>query len=129
MEIVENENTVFFDIDDTLILHIHPDIATDKYEELGYIKFIDSYERGIFYAKPSKKHIKLLKDYDSRGFFVIAWSGNGFEHARNVIEQLNLFKYVDLIMTKPRVYVDDLKCDEWMGTHIYLEKGEWFDKT
>jgi hydroxymethylpyrimidine pyrophosphatase-like HAD family hydrolase len=128
VKIVENENIAAFDIDDTLILYPHPDVAASKYEELGYVLMTDSYDKGTFYAKPSAIHIKLLKDYKARGFYNIVWSGNGYGHAHNILKQLNLLSYVDIIMTKPGRYVDDLKCTEWMGTHLYLEKGEWYDK-
>lgn len=122
--IIDNENVAFFDIDDTLILHPHSDIDPNQYKDLGYLKLRDSYEKGHFYAKPSKIHIKLLKDYRARGFHVVVWSGNGHKHALNVIEQLGLVEYVHTIMTKPRSYIDDLQCQEWMGAHLYLEKSK-----
>lgn len=119
-KIVKNENVVFFDIDDTLILY--PKDGEDIVDP-DYKVFID-FTGNKFLAKPALNHIKLIKYYYRRGFYCIVWSGNGYKHARNILQQLKILKYVDQIMTKPARYVDDVECSQWMGKRIYLEKGE-----
>lgn len=121
MRIIENENRVTFDVDDTLILHAY-DLPRDEALENGYMDFTDAYTGEIYLAKPSDKHIKLLKYYKARGFYIVVHSGNGYAHAVSVIKQLNIEDHVDEAATKPIRYVDDLPCQEWMGGRIYLEK-------
>ena len=123
MKTIRNDTVIPIDVDDTLILYPEDTLDPKLYRAEGYIKLKDITGE-TFYAKPSMKHIRLMKLYRKRGFTVIVWSGNGYEHAESIVKQLKLSNYVDLVMCKPNRFIDDVDCSRWMGTRIYLEKGE-----
>ena len=115
MKVIENENTVFIDVDETLVLHCL------------------SSEAGLFITDPDtneklpviehKRHIGYLKKSKSRGRFVVVWSANGYRWAMTVVKALGLTKYVDVCMTKPTVYFDDVPADSFMQ-RVYIKQGE-----
>ena len=117
---VGNEVNVFCDFDDTLV----------HWDELffqpgdGKVKIIDPYDKSVNYLKPHKKHIRLLKKMKGRGNFIIVWSAGGYKWAEAVVKALKLEDIVDLVMTKPAKYVDDLDASIWIGSRIYLKDDE-----
>lgn len=111
MNIINNEKIIAFDIDETLVMH-----------GLGKNSIECPYDGSIIYLTPHARHVKLLKDHKARGYSVIVWSAAGFRWASKVIKMLELDEYVDLILTKPIKYVDDLPVDEWMQNRIYLNR-------
>ena len=92
METINNERVVFFDVDGTLL-----DVNANR--EL-YNKY--------------KYNIDQVKRHKERGFFVVIWSANGYDHAFWAVERLGLTDYVDQIMTKPNSYFDDKDANDWM---------------
>lgn len=92
MRIIDNENIVAFDIDDTIVL----------WDRLNPDAFI-----GEIPVKMHREHINEIKKFNARGQFVIVWSAGGVHWARRVIQQLELTKYVDLCMKKPSWAFDD----------------------
>ena len=122
MKVLENENLICFDCDDTLVMWgdpSHPDA----------IEIIDPNDGSANYLIPHKFHVDLLKKHSGRGYSIIVWSQGGYMWALNVIKALKLEKYVDIIATKPIKYVDDLVCNEWMGQHLYFKDLKSEDKT
>lgn len=104
-----------FDCDDTLVMW-HLD---DKSKN---IPIESPYEKGLtYFLTPHEKHIRLMKDYKARGFTIVVWSAGGVEWAETVVKALKLEEYVDAVFTKPCRYVDDLKCNEWMGNQVYIK--------
>lgn len=124
MKVNENENRIVVDVDDTLILYPY-DLTRDSALAFGCKEFTDVYTGESFLALPSKEHIKLIKYYKSRGFYIMVHSGNGFKHAESIVKQLGIEEFIDEVCTKSIRYVDDLPCNEWMGGRIYLEKAPW----
>lgn len=114
MQIIDSEQVVTFDVDDTLVMWGMP---TDS----NSIGFKDPYDLSVNFLKPHKKHIALLKKYKGRGLKVIVWSAAGFRWAETVVKTLGLEDYVDYIMTKPAKVVDDLTPNEFLPCRIYLE--------
>lgn len=115
MKVIRNETVATFDIDDTLVLWNH----FDK-ENKGQ-HFIDPHDGTKHLLVPHWRHIKLLKDFKSRGYTVIVWSGGGYEWAETVVKTLGLEKYVDICMTKVSKFIDDLQAEEVLGSRIYLK--------
>lgn len=113
----DNEFVVAFDVDDTILMW--GDDFT-KPEE-GRIEIIDPYDGSRVYLTPHKKHIGLLKKYKGRGMCVMVWSAGGVQWAKAAINALNLADYIDLVITKPSKYVDDLPASEILGSRIYLQ--------
>lgn len=110
MKIVNNENVVFFDIDDTLIRHLKDDEWDSEEEKYGDELSYYSMKKRVL---PIYENVNLLKAYKDRGYYVIAWSGNGYRWVETVIEYLDLSKHVDLVMTKPAKIVDDCDFADW----------------
>ena len=117
MKLIEGENLVCCDVDDTLVMW------TDKFRQPheGAKKFHDPYDDSANYLTPHRKHIELLKKYKGRGVTVVVWSAAGCKWAESVVKTLGLVEFVDLIMTKPNKIIDDLPVEAIFSTRIYLE--------
>jgi FMN phosphatase YigB (HAD superfamily) len=114
---LDNEMVVMFDVDDTLVMW------SDKFHtpETGKIEFVDPYDDTTLYLKPHRKHINFLKQLKARGYTIIVWSGGGYRWAKAVVETLGLKDSVDVVMTKPAKFVDDLPANEVLVNRVYLE--------
>lgn len=113
----ENEYVVACDVDDTLVMW--EDNFNQPHE--GAIEFIDPYDGSKNYLKPHMKHVNLLKKYKGRGMCVMVWSAAGVKWAKAVVNTLGLQDYVDLVITKPSKYIDDLDASQILGNRIYLK--------
>ena len=106
MRVVENENMVCFDIDETLVVWNVP--AGREEEAITFDNF--GYSERLL---PHHAHIKLLKQFKVRGQYVVVWSQGGYRWALEVVKRLGLEEYVDLVMSKPKWIVDDLPAAAW----------------
>ena len=114
MRVVEVESTIFCDVDDTLVMW-------DKPKKGDIVVAITNPHGGEQnYLLPHRGHIKILKDRKARGSFIVVWSAGGYAWARAVVKALDLEAHVDLIMSKPHMYIDDKKASAFMGEHLYL---------
>lgn len=120
------DQVVTIDVDDTLVLwpeshrdYTKPASHTLPYE--GAVGFKDPYDGTTNWLVPHQKHIDLIKKYKGRGFLVIVWSAGGVQWANSVVDSLGIRDYVDIILTKPSRYVDDLTCEKWMGNRVYIK--------
>lgn len=111
---IKTHKVIPFDVDDTLILW-RPDDKTN----LIKIKH-PMYTNAHFHVKPNKKAIDLLNKHKAAGDFIIVWSAGGYDWALNIVKALKLKDKVDLIMTKPDLYYDDLPVQEWMTNRVDL---------
>ena len=95
----DNRKTAYFDCDETLVMWgADPKEADTK---------VLCLERGNLCVKLHKKHIQLLKDLYCIGWGIVVWSQGGVEHATAIVKQLGLEQYVDFVLPKPEMYVDD----------------------
>lgn len=113
----DNEYVIACDVDDTLVMWSNG--CRQPHE--GAVAFNDPYDGSTNYLTPHRKHIDLIKKYKGRGMCVMVWSAGGVQWAKSVINTLGLADYVDLIITKPSKYVDDLDASEILGSRIYLK--------
>ena len=125
MKKIDNEQVYMFDVDDTLVRWPSNFMLPDD----GRVRIVDPNDGEVVYLYPIKRHIKLLTAMKGRGRLIVVWSGNGAAWAEAVIKALGLELSVDLIMTKPLGYVDDLSCESWMGPRIYETNGEEHEQT
>lgn len=114
MKVIESTKSVFFDVDDTLVIWQFDDDEKNLAIDFGVRPGITEM------AVPNEYHIKLLKEFAARGHTVVVWSAGGWEWAKHVVEVLGLEKYVDLVMSKPDWYIDDKPANYFMGNPIYL---------
>ena len=121
MRLVEESEVYYFDVDNTLVLHL-PKEAEHKE---GDITVVDPYDGEVIRLRPHTAHIKLLKRSKLRGCATVVWSLGGPKWIKLIIEALGIAEFVDVAIPKPRAYVDDKKdSSEWVGSHIFI-KGEW----
>jgi len=109
--------TVYFDVDDTLVLWYKPE-SEELYSSLdeGAIQ-LDNY--GEVWVMPHWKHIQRLKEFDARNHTIVVWSQGGSDWAAKVVKALKLERHVDAILSKPHKYYDDLDCEDFMGGRTY----------
>ena len=114
MKTINNELITFFDVDSTIIFDTNE--AT-----IDTVTYLDVTGRA-FLAKPHKVHIDQMRKHKARGYTVIVWSGNGYQHAENVVKALGLENYVDYCMSKAVKYWDDLEdANQILTSRVYLE--------
>lgn len=116
MIVINNDMTAFFDCDDTLVLWDNPNDGTEKI----YIKNELGNELPVW---PHTRHIEKLRQHHLRGHYVVVWSAGGHAWCEDVVNQLNLESYVDLIICKPQWAWDDLTPNEFIR-RCYIKPGE-----
>lgn len=124
MFVLKGDNTIFFDVDNTLILWNCdpqdprtiwiPSLKVDGVNENGTV----SYEHVP--VIPHEKHLLMIKRHKQLGNTVVVWSKSGPEWARNIVEYFGLSGYVDLVCGKPCVVYDDLKPDQFLTDCRFL---------
>lgn len=115
MQILESEFIVTCDVDETLIMH----------NSSGIRALINPYSNEIVDFNAHTRHIDLIVQYRNRGYKVVVWSAAGYKWAQVVVEYLKkeFPKFdVDMVMTKPSKYIDDLEtATEILGQRVYLK--------
>jgi FMN phosphatase YigB (HAD superfamily) len=105
--------TVFFDIDDTLVMWD---------ENLKGDTVCIEVDGHLNHMVINKGNLEELKRHGSRGIDVIVWSKGGVEWAKAVVSALKIRSYVSAVMAKPFCYYDDLKNP--LGSHRHFKIGE-----
>ena len=128
MNIFKADNTVWFDVDNTLIHHL---IGNEEvvvchnnpfyYEGLVLIKC--PYSDESKYYEINQSHVKLLKNCKSQSKQIIVWSAQGWQWCEVVVKSLKIEDYVDLCIGKPHIIVDDKPLDEWPIANLFLKQG------
>lgn len=115
--------TVYFDCDDTLVMW-SPSEKSIKEFKLTTVPFQCGGVLSYYYVNPH--NVQLLIDYAQRGHSIVVWSGAGVAWAKSVVEGLEIGAYVDAVLSKPHIFVDDVSDPRaWMGKHQYINlKGE-----
>ncbi len=105
-------DTVYFDIDSTLILYKKTPSSVRIKDQHGFVVEVT----------PHFEHIRRLKQHKEDGAKIVLWSAAGETWARIVAKKLGLARYVDAFHSKPVFYYDDLASIEWMGTRVYVKE-------
>lgn len=108
MIVLESDKVAFFDIDDTLVAW-RPVITVDV--DATYIEMQDS-DGTTQLLEPMWKNIEALKLHKLRGQKIVVWSAGGYDWARQAVEALGLENYVDIVMSKPAWWYDDMTAEE-----------------
>lgn len=114
----EDKTHVFFDCDDTLVMW---DLG--KYPDREDLKLEFNCYGVSYYLLPHIEHIERLKKHKSNGNIVVVWSASGSAWAKQVVDVLKLNQYVDIVISKPTWYYDDLKQTEFLPDtdRVYIE--------
>lgn len=119
---LQDVQTVYFDIDDTIaMLDSNPSKAVPHRDE-DYI----TVDTGLWKETRLKHrgHCERLKRHKLRGHCVVVWSQAGTLWASSVVKAFGLEEYVDLVVQKPAVYYDDVSCEGYMGKPLFFAKEE-----
>lgn len=111
---ITNEYVSMFDVDETLVL-------TDMMASGEVVNLKNPYDGSLQTRVIHHKHVELLKQMHGRGRMIGVWSGGGVQWAKEVIKALGLESHVDIVLTKPICYVDDLPSNLWLNNQIYLK--------
>jgi len=105
--IVGNDQTICFDVDDTLILwddlSYKEHVATTK-----RVVIKDPYDGLLTSHIVHIRHINFLTRMKARGYTVVVWSSSGAAWAAAAVIALGIEDVVDICMSKPAKIVDDL---------------------
>lgn len=93
------------DVDDTIILW---DVS--EYPDAPKVQL----DGGSITVAINQKNVNTLIKFKKLGYTVVVWSQSGKDWAEKVVNALDINQYVDLIMTKPSYYLDDLDASAWM---------------
>lgn len=116
--ILDSDDLIFCDVDETLVFW-----KTDQDPADVVIQAVDPYMGGKYVdLVPHQRNIDLLKRNKGQGRTIVVWSMGGVEWAASVIEALGLKDYVDIIMGKPKAYIDDKEIGDWGCSRVYLSK-------
>lgn len=122
MQVVKGEMNIYFDVDDTLVIWG----KVRKGDKC--IAITDPYDGTQHYLRPHIGHIKVLRDRKARGATIHVWSASGHQWAEAVVRALGLDQYVDFVLSKPMMYVDDLQAADILGERLYLGKDSAYGK-
>lgn len=115
-KLLEEDSITVCDVDNTLTMW--PDDF--RLEKEGRLEF--DYGDEKVYLKPHNFHVTFLKHCFNRGDFIIVWSQNGYNWAKQVVDKLGLSNHVSLIASKPIRHIDDKKdLSDIVGNRIYIK--------
>lgn len=119
MYVAKSEQVICFDCDDTLIMW--DENHTQPFN--GAVEVICPWDSGVSYHRPHHRHIRFLKKQYAKGMTVVVWSAAGTKWAEAVVKALNIENHVDIVMSKPVKWVDDLeKAEDVLGVRLYLSE-------
>lgn len=128
MFVMKCNQTVFCDVDDTLVMwNTTPEQLAEYgvevtcpistyYDEDGEQKTIEGWKQMLL---PHRYHIEQLKKHKMRGHTIVVWSAGGWDWAEAAVRALKLEQYVDLVLSKPTWTYDDLQPSE------FIPKPQW----
>lgn len=116
MRITQNEQVIFTDIDDTLVLH-----DVERFKHLPHITIDDPYcgTKRVLAYHPA--HVRLLEERFLRGAHIKAMSAGGYAWAAAVIKSIGLDNMVAEALSKPIAILDDLPIEQALGRTMYLD--------
>lgn len=118
MKVIESEQLIYIDCDDTLVVW-----GNEHNPEFKEVEIVDPYDGQKVLLSAHAGHIKVLKDRKKRGSHITVWSASGYQWALAVVAALGLENYVDVVSSKPFMYIDDLEAKEILGERLYLGKN------
>lgn len=127
---IPSNNSVWFDVDDTLVLWSPTPEEKEKYgidvncpgsKILNKDGTVDEAPGWVERLVPHFTHVEQIKKHKARGHTVIVWSAGGWEWARAAVMALGLERYVDLVISKPEWVVDDLPVEKFMPKSQYAK--------
>lgn len=104
------DRVAYVDVDETLISWTSVENA---------LPLVLSSPKGFFTVYPMLKNIELMRELRAVGWEIVVWSQGGADHAERVVQLLGIEHLVDVIISKPSIYVDDLPFEQQMIKRVY----------
>jgi len=108
VKVIKSTESVFVDVDQTLVLHVTDGSEQDDDIIIKDVRF-----------RPHARHIEQIRAHFARGHLVVVWSAGGYKWGQQVVELLGLEDSVDYVMSKPSWCIDDLEPDKWLKRYYY----------
>lgn len=99
MQIIKNDKLLFCDVDSTLIDWDRPGDPN----AIGF-KLDDT----VIDLVPIWSTVDKLRHFKSENYTVVIWSQTGYEWCVEVVNKLRINHLVDVCMSKPTKFIDDL---------------------
>lgn len=101
MQVIKKENVAGVDIDNTLLMWDNATVPGDN-------KIAIEYGGTTVYLTPHHYHVAIVKSWIERGYHVIIWSANGYQHAERARVALGIAEADNIqVMTKMCKHLDD----------------------
>ena len=115
--IPDRKLNVYFDVDDTLVEWAH--MNSTRAEDPTALRGLQPACSYVWI--PIQEHIDELKRLsEEEDATIVVWSQGGSDWAEIVVKALCLEPFVDVCLTKPNIYFDDLHCSDFMHTRRYI---------
>jgi hypothetical protein len=124
MKTIKNELVRPYDVDGTLIVPYN--VGGDYGRVIDIVDPVNNNKR--IRMRVNEPMVRLMLEEKQRGGFIIVWSRSGFEWAANVIKAIGLEETVDLVMSKPVVYFDDMNVNEWLKDRVFIGPNERYKR-
>lgn len=123
MQILKSNKLLCVDVDETLALFNQDPKEMIPVTVFDFDYINDKGETETFpgftqFVKPNQEVIEYMRKFKSEAGQVIVWSQKGDDWAYEVVKTFGIEDLVDLVMSKPSEYYDDLPCTEWMGKRL-----------
>jgi FMN phosphatase YigB (HAD superfamily) len=113
--VLNHDRPVYFDVDDTLVFWPRTirkkGLQDEMHVTIGVSDWDESVQGNVvshtLAVVPNWEMIEFMKCLKAQGTAIIVWSHGGVRWAEAVVKALNLEEYVDVIMTKPNLMLDD----------------------
>lgn len=116
MKVIKSTKIIYCDVDETLVLWDWKQYDPDG-KDLIEIKDIQSgYSEFLL---PHFRHVEFLKQFKTRGHTIVVWSQGGAIWCETVVKALGLEDIVDICISKPDWYIDDMHASAYFGNNIY----------
>lgn len=116
MQVINSENTSFFDVDGTLVIHM----PTEMIAPGESVQVYDAVTKGHVTVRINRPMVRLMREASFRGDYVVVWSRGGHRWAADVIKALDLVECVDLVLSKPLAYFDDVEIAKWLPYRVFI---------
>ncbi len=109
MRFTGTDRCIFFDCDETLVLTNMPNSP---------LAIPIEYQGHTYRYVPHEQHVEEIHRYKADGATIVVWSAQGSSWAETVVRALGLQSVVDVCLSKPEKYFDDLNVTQFMPNTI-----------
>jgi FMN phosphatase YigB (HAD superfamily) len=119
MIVIKGKKYTYFDVDDTLIMWDYDLKSSPE----NHVQLKEQWEHGhTLTLCKNPLAIAALIDAKERGDVIVVWSQSGADWAEEAVNKLGLVDFVDLCISKPHVWYDDIPAERVFTDRIDIGK-------